>query len=159
PISASAGSIKISAVGATTFQAGTLTIYAAVTSSSGAFSGVFKGTPVADKGVFDPGPLKSVFNTALIWSKVTPASVPAETLGNNASTILTTDGTTVYFADQNDIQVPTNGGAGGTDVTKDSSGNAPAAGFHALAIDGSNVLVGTDGGLWSLATSGHAWTD
>jgi autotransporter-associated beta strand protein len=160
PLTTSAGNIKISAVGPdtqnqqTTFE--DLTIYAAVTSSTtGALQGVFKGAVVGGSGTFFGNRKDEVK-----WAAVTPSKVPAQTLGNYASSILATSASTVYFADQNDVQVTTNGGGSWTDITRDANGNAPAADVHALALDGTNILAGSDGGVWSLnPSSSNAWTD
>jgi len=92
--------------------------------------------------------------------------------GNYDNTIFTPDGKTLYVAGQEFaaaganahqlwVQVSTDGGATAswTKISVDSNGNFPHTDAHALALDGANILLGTDGGVWSLTTKGDTWTN
>ncbi len=94
--------------------------------------------------------------------------------GNYDSTIFTPDGKNLYVAGQEFaaegtdahhlwVQWSPTGGAAAdwTDISVDSNGQYPHTDAHALALDGTSILLGTDGGVYSLNTAKNAntWTD
>ncbi len=60
------------------------------------------------------------------------------------------------------IFTSTDGGTTWTDITgggAGSNGDTPHNSVHALAVDGNNVIAGTDGGIWSLNGVTNNWDD
>src|SRR5262249_10955647 len=103
----------------------------------------------------------------LQWAAESPSSSQnyMGNQGNYDSAILATGASTVYVAGQNMVLVTTNTGGAWTNITKDGSGNAPAADFHAIAAAGPNAngtqfVFGSDGGVWTLNPgNSNSWTD
>ncbi|OWK41577.1 Glycosyl hydrolase, BNR repeat precursor [Fimbriiglobus ruber] len=115
-------------------------------------------------------------NGGVTWSAV--KTLPANFLGNQGyydSVLLATNASTVYLGGQSNASgadqflLTTDGGNTWTDLTTDTSGHGPVTGDHAIAIvdptnPNSNIVLGTDGGIWEFnpgtnpATTG-AWSD
>jgi autotransporter-associated beta strand protein len=83
------------------------------------------------------------------------------------STILTSDGTTVWVGGADSgtgngyVLQTTDGGNTWTDITVDSKNNGPHTDLHAMALDSNGHLdIGSDGGIWQLQTdNNNLWTD
>jgi autotransporter-associated beta strand protein len=145
------GNIKIAAGLANPAPGVGVTLYAAITNPS----------PISQ-----PAQTFLEFQTSLdggqTWATVAgPASANYQGVqGHYDSAIYTTpDGKTVYIAGQNNVFVSKNSGTAWTDITVDGKNNGPHADAHAIVPAGANLIVGTDGGVWSLATSNNAWND
>lgn len=145
PAGSSLGNIKLDAVGGSTLI--TTTVYASTASSSGSLTAVYKTTDGGHTWAAATSPGNYMFN-----------------LGGYANAILAS-GTTIYVAGYEanssthaqHIFRSTDSGSNWTDISKDSSGNGPHTGTHALALVGGRLFTGTDGGLWALDSSG--WSD
>jgi hypothetical protein len=86
--------------------------------------------------------------------------------GQYDSAILLDGSGRLYVAGEWGILYTQDGGQNWVIFTQDASGNAPAADFHSLAFgaDGTSLLAGTDGGIWSWDTTvgqggSGRWTD
>jgi autotransporter-associated beta strand protein len=189
PQVANAGNIKISAVVVPNPFAGPpndirlqpnvfkwqeIAVYAAyesaVPATAGQLAGVMEGLVTSGKGVFYPPPPQPPpnGNFGFLWTALAATLTP-DTTDNYSLAIMSPGsalanfgmagpGNSVYVGTQNNLQFISGGAS--FDVTVDSTGAAPAAGFHALAAAGQNaaLFAGTDGGVWSLNTLGAANT-
>lgn len=89
--------------------------------------------------------------TALVGTPPTPITVDFfQGTGHYAADLLLVNGTHLYVAGRNGVQVSIDNGATWTDLTIDAARNAPASNVHTLWRHGNRIFAGTDGGIFVL---------
>ena len=143
------GNIKIAAIAGATLASST--VYAAVSSPSGALFGIFKTSSGGQSwALVTTAPPNYMLNQGQYSNAIVAVNANNVYVGGYETNFNTNDGSIYHTVD---------GGTTWTDVTIDSKLNGPHIGDHAFTFVGGRLYVGTDGGLWSLNTANNTWSD